>query len=147
MSSTDTGKVVPVFYTGRLSLDSRERHENPSPSRCPLFTTTLSRSPHDAPEFDSQSFSMTIVENNLFRPLGWQPTRPVEPYRLLGTILARDANTPPEAIIKSSTGHQTYIVTLGSNLDVDTQVVDIQSKQVTLSTQGQHRTLILPIGF
>ena len=93
------------------------------------------------------SFYRTIINNNLFRPLGWTPPRPIEPYRLIGTKLASDETTPPQAILQSTTGHQTYIVTLGSNLDADPQVVDIQSKQVTLSTQGQHRTLMLPIGF
>ena len=97
--------------------------------------------------FDTETYYRTIIENNLFRPLGWTPPRPRESYRLLGTKLATDANTPPQAILQSTTGHQTYIVTLGSNLDADTQVVDIQSKQVTLSTYGQQRTLMLPIGF
>ena len=97
--------------------------------------------------FDSEAFYRTIINNNLFRPLGWTPPRPIEPYRLLGTKLASDETTPPQAILQSTTGHQTYIVTLGSNLDADTEVVDIQSKQVTLSTQGQHRTLMLPSGF
>ena len=97
--------------------------------------------------FDTETYYRTIIENNLFRPLGSTPPRPIEPYRLLGTKLATDANTPPQAILQSTTGHQTYIVTLGSNLDADIQVVDIQSKQVTLSTYGQQRTLMLPIGF
>ena len=97
--------------------------------------------------FWQSDFYRTIIDNNLFRPLGWTPPCPIEPYRLLGTKLARDANTPPQAIVQAVTTNTTHIVTLGSNLGVDTQVVDIQSKQVTLSTQGQQRTLILPSGF
>ena len=99
------------------------------------------------PVFETEAFYRTIIENNLFRPLGWRPPRPIEPYRLLGTKLASDETTPSQAILQSTTGHQTYIVTLGSNLDADTQVVNIQSKQVTLSTREQYRTLMLPIGF
>jgi len=95
----------------------------------------------------SEAYYRTIIDNNLFCPLGWTPPRPSEPYRLLGTVLASDATTPPQAILQSTAGEKTYIVTLGSNLDANTQVVDIQSKQVTLSTQGQQRTLMLPIGF
>ncbi|RKU21583.1 hypothetical protein C6499_21525 [Candidatus Poribacteria bacterium] len=98
--------------------------------------------------FDAEvSFKRTIIDNNLFRPLGWTPPRPTESYRLIGTILPRSANTPPKAILQTTAGHQTYIVTLGSNIDANTQVVGIQSKQVTLSTQGQQRTLMLLIGF
>ena len=94
--------------------------------------------------FDSEvSYYKTIIENNLFRPLGWQPTPPVEPYRLIGTIFARDANTPPEAIIESTTEHQTHIVKLGDKLDAETEIVEIQPKQVTLSSKGQQRSLFL----
>ena len=129
--------------------------KGPTPPPEPLTRTDTAEPPQNRagdrtrtrPVFDSEAFYRTIIDNNLFRPLGWTPPRPQEPYRLLGTILPRDANTPPQAILQSTTGHQTYIVTLGSNLDADTQVVDIQSKQVTLFTQGQQRTLMLPSGF
>jgi len=67
--------------------------------------------------FDSASHYRTIIDNNLFRPLGWTPPRRVEPYRLLGTKLARDANTLPQAILQSTTGYQTYIVTCRTSTD------------------------------
>ena len=35
--------------------------------------------------FDSFAYYRTIIDNNLFCPLGWTPPRPVEPYRLIGT--------------------------------------------------------------
>lgn len=97
--------------------------------------------------FDSVAYYQTIIENNLFRPLGWRPPVPREPYRLLGTVVARDADTPPQAIIESTTGETTYIVTTGEPLDASTEVVSIESKSVTLSTNGQQRTLHLPSGF
>ncbi len=50
--------------------------------------------------FDSEAFYQTIISNNLFRPLGWAPPRPTEPYRLIGTILPIDAKTPPKATIQ-----------------------------------------------
>ena len=95
----------------------------------------------------SDAFLRTIIDNNLFRPLGWRPPRPREPYRLIGTILPRDENTPPRAIFQTIAGNKTYIVTIGENLDTHTEVVDIQSKQVTLATDGKQRTLKLPIRF
>ena len=97
--------------------------------------------------FDVEAFKRTIIDNNLFRPLGWTPPRPIEPYRLLGTILPRSANTPPQAIIQMTAGNRTYILTPGEKIDADTEVVSIESKAVTLSTNGQQRTLHLPIGF
>ena len=93
--------------------------------------------------FDSDSFYRTIIDNNLFRPLGWTPPRPKEPYRLLGTLLPRDDRTPPKAIIQTTAGNQTYIVSIGEPLDASTEVVEIKPKQVTLSTDGQRRTLKL----
>ena len=93
--------------------------------------------------FDSESFYRTIIDNNLFRPLGWSPPRPKEPYRLIGTVLPRSANTPPTAIIQTTAGNTTYIVSIGEPLDASTEVVEIQPKQVTLETEGQRRTLRL----
>ncbi len=95
------------------------------------------------PVFDSESYYRTIIDNNLFRPLGWAPPRPTEPYRLLGTIVSPDADTPPQAILQTTIGNTTRIVTTGEKLDTDTEVVDIQPKQVTLSTKGQQSTLKL----
>ncbi len=94
----------------------------------------------------SETYYQTIIDNNLFRPLGWTPSRRVEPYRLLGTILPRKANTPPKAILQSTAGNTTYIVSI-EKIDAETEVVSIESKQVTLSTNGHRRTLRLAIGF
>lgn len=73
-----------------------------------------------------------IIDNNLFRPLGWTPPLPREPYR-----------APPKAIIESSAGNQTHIVSLGDKLDAETEIVEIQPKQVTLLSNGQQRLLFL----
>lgn len=96
--------------------------------------------------FSAAAFKRTIVENNLFRPLGWRPPVPVEPYRLLGTILPTDASSPPRAILQTTTGNQTYIVSAGDPLDASTEVVDISGKSVVLSTEGRERTLELNTG-
>ena len=99
------------------------------------------------PVFDTEAYYRTIIENNLFRPLGWTPPRPTEPYRLIGTILPCRANTPPQTIIQSTAGNTTYILLVGEKIDANTEVVSIESKQVTLSRNGQKRTLRLPSGF
>ena len=93
--------------------------------------------------FDSASYYRPIIKYNLFRPLGWTPPVPREPYRLIGTILPRAANTPLQAIIQSTAGNKTYIVTLGNKLDAETEIVEIQPKQVTLSSKGRQRLLFL----
>ena len=115
-------------------------HSEHAPQRQTRKTETLA-------DFQKTAFYRTIIDNNLFRPLGWRPPRPIEPYRLMGTILPRAANIPPRAIIQTTAGNQTYIVTTGEKLSADTEVVLIESKRVVLSTNGQQRTLKLPSVF
>ena len=94
--------------------------------------------------FQKSEFYRTIIDNNLFRPLGWTPPRPQEPYRLLGTIIPIDAKSPSKAIIQNTVGNQMHIVTIGEKLNTDTTITDIQPKQVTLEKVGQKpRTLTL----
>ena len=97
---------------------------------------------------DSESFYRTIIDNNLFRPLGWTPPRPKEPYRLIGTLLPRDDTTPARAFLQSTTGnHKTYRVSPGDKVDDTTKVVSIARKSVVLETDGKQRTLRLHIRF
>lgn len=94
-------------------------------------------------DFQTTDFYRMIVDNNLFRPLGWTPPRPREPYRLLGTRTPTDGKSEAQAILQSTTAGSTYTVSLGETLDPDTTVVDIQPKQVTLEKAGVRRTLHL----
>jgi hypothetical protein len=131
-----------LFVAIYVSLHS----ETPSPARVPDAVSPLpSRrvALTDPPVFSAESLKRTIIENNLFRPLGWTPPRPIEPYRLIGTILPTDDRTPPTAIIETTAGQKTYIVTTGEQIDAETEVVSIQGKAVRLSTEGQTRTLKL----
>jgi len=93
--------------------------------------------------FQESEFYRTIVDNNLFRPLGWTPTRPREPYRLIGTLLPTAADTPARAILETTSGETRQTVSVGDKLDADTTVTDIQPKQVTLEREGLSTTLRL----
>lgn len=101
----------------------------------------------DLKHFQNSDFYRTIIDNNLFRPLGWKPPRPQEPYRLLGTIIPIDAKPPPKAIIQNTVGNQIHIVAVGDNLDTETHVTDIQTKHITLKKNGQQRQLTLKSSF
>lgn len=98
------------------------------------------------PVFDSESYYRTIIDNNLFRPLGWSPPVRVEPYRLVGTIFPRDKNRPAQAIIEPVSGGTPHFVGVGDAIEGETMVVSIQAKSVTLETAGQSRTLSLETG-
>ncbi len=128
--SLDTPNPTTEIVTVKITPSPRHQRIHFQPSFPPLFP--------------SDPFYRTIIDNNLFRPLGWTPPRPSEPYRLLGTIrFPTDANIPPKAILQTTAGNTTRIVTLGEKLDADTEVVNILQKQITLETNGQQRTLSL----
>ena len=88
-------------------------------------------------------FYRTILDNNLFHPLGWRPPHPREPYRLLGTLIPCDGKSKAQAILQKNPTERIYTVTIGDQLDADIIVIDIQTKQVTLEKTGQRRTLTL----
>ena len=100
-------------------------------------------SPDTLTDFQSSGFYRMIIDNNIFRPLGWRPPRKREPYRLLGTLLPTTANTPKQAILQVNTSKQTHIVKIGDKLDADTTVIDIHPKAVQLEKDGHPRTLKL----
>lgn len=111
--------------------------QTPTPqSSAPRFSLTT-------PEFDVETFKRTIIDNNIFRPIGWTPPRPLEPYRLIGTLLPRDANRLAEAVIESTPGKAISIVSVGETLDTETKVVSIENKTVVLESGGVRRTLRL----
>ena len=93
-------------------------------------------------QFRETEFYRTIIDNNLFRPLGWRPARPRDPYRLLGTLIPKDRNTPKKAILQTTVGNTTHTVRIGKRLGEYT-LTDIQPKQVTLEKDGQVQTLKL----
>ena len=110
----------------------------------PRFQSTQKREPDSLTDFQNTEFYRTLIDNNLFRPLGWTPPRPIEPYSLIGTIIPRDRNTvSPQAIIQATAANKTHIVTIGEKLDANTKVTDIQPKQVTLEKAGVQQTLTL----
>ena len=107
-------------------------------------TVSESKSTQEPSEtFQETEFYRVIIDNNLFRPLGWRPPRPRETYRLLGTILPTDANIPKQVILEKNPVGRIYTVTIGETLDTDITVTDIQPKQVTLEKAGVRRTLHL----
>ena len=136
----------PVYFC-LISLTYTQTQDAILPDKT-VSISTRSRKPFVPPrvlstDFRDTAFYRTIVDNNLFRPLGWRPPRPRETYRLLGTILPTDSNTPKQAILQKPLVGRIYTVTIGEPLDTDTAVTDIQQKQVTLENAEHQRTLKL----
>ena len=117
-------------------------------SQLAISTATVStlevtdRSTAGAPQVP-RDFYRTIIDNNIFRPLGWSSPRPKETYRLIGTLIPCDGKSKAQAILQKNPAGKTYTVTIGDQLDADIIVIDIQTKQVILEKAGQRRTLTL----
>ena len=130
-----------------LLTDTQPKYETPTETQHPVSPRVFPRlfsTPQDSlKDFQKSEFYRTIVDNNLFRPLGWTPPRPREPYRLIGTFIPTAADTPKQAILQTTAGERRHTVTIGERLDAATTVVDIQPKEVTLQRDGRKTTLRL----
>ena len=112
----------------RFPLDRRQQHRKTESVR-----------------FEDTDFYRTIIDNNLFRPLGWTPPRPVSPYRLLGTLVsgATDGVWVSKAII--AVRGEMRVVEIGDSLDSETKVLGIDRRSVLLETSGKEQILTLPV--
>ena len=154
-----TGLVLAILFLLYATMHTRPKNRTipiktqthsavsttPPPAR--FQPSTYANEDMELKHFQHSDFYRTIIDNNLFRPLGWTPPRPQEPYRLLGTIIPIDAKSAPKAIIQNTVGNQTHTVTIGDTLDPDTYVTDIQTKHITLKKNGQQRQLTLKSSF
>ena len=94
--------------------------------------------------FQNTPFYRTILENNLFAPLGSVLiTDAPNDYQLLATLIPRDTTAAKkrEAIIRKTAENTTHRFTLGEKLDAQTTLIDIQPKYITLERNGERRIL------
>ena len=84
---------------------------------------------------ENAAFYKTIVDNNLFRPLGWTPPNNEPSYSLVGTAV--DPNGAiSQATLLEKRSNRYHFVTIGTKVG-DMTVKDIQAKQVTLDKAGE----------
>ncbi len=81
------------------------------------------------------SFYQTIIDNNIFRSLGWQPPRKQPDYTLIGTAVSQNV-ADSKAFILERRSNRLHTVKVGDTLD-DARVKEIQSKRVTLHEAGK----------
>ena len=88
---------------------------------------------------ENEAFYKTIVDNNLFRPLGWTLPNNEPAYGLVGTVV--DSNGAiSQATLLETRSNRYHFVTIGTKLG-DITVKDIQRRQVTLDKVGENITL------
>ncbi len=88
---------------------------------------------------ENEAFYKTIIEYNLFRPLGWTPPKNEPSYSLEGTAVNQDG-VISQATLLERRSNRYHFVTVGTKLD-DMTVKDIQAKQVILDKGGETVTL------
>ena len=89
---------------------------------------------------ENAAFYKTIIDNNLFRPLGWTPPNNEPSYGLVGTKVVDPNEGISQATLLERRSNRYHFVTIGTELDGMT-VKDIQGKQVVLDKAGETVTL------
>ena len=89
---------------------------------------------------ENAAFYTTIIDHNLFRPLGWTPPNNEPAYSLIGTKAVDSNNAISQATLLERRSNRYYFVTIGSKVG-DMTVKDIQAEEVTLDKAGETITL------
>ncbi len=92
-------------------------------------------------QVDPEAFYQTIIDNNIFRPLNWEPPLHESAYTLLGTAIATDGSSAT-AYIQERKSNRFYAVSVGQQVGTMT-VKTITPKRVTLTQNGESLTLAI----
>ncbi len=125
------GKMMPDQKRANPEIqnvgkDASARRKNPSVNR-------------DKEPNGNANFYRVIVENNLFRPLGWQKPNSEPQYTLIATLIEPEGNTD-RAFLMDRKSNQSYYVAIGEKVG-DAVVKDIKSNQVILYKVGDIMTI------
>jgi len=88
---------------------------------------------------ENAAFYKVIIDNNLFRPLGWTPPNNEPAYTLIGTAVGAEGAVS-QATLLEKRSNRYHFVTIGTKLG-DMTVKDIQAKHVILDNAGKPITL------
>lgn len=92
-----------------------------------------------APPHNPESFYQFIIDNNLFRPYGWQPPKQQSIYTLIGTAVSENIENS-KAIILERSSDRMHIVKVGDVFG-EALVKVIESKRVILNEGGKEIVL------
>lgn len=95
--------------------------------------------------YDPSDYYQIIVDNNIFRPLGWKPPNKKPEYSLLG-ISFDPTNNRSEASVLEERSNQLHIVRVGDKIG-DAIIKEIAKKTVSLYKDGEMITLKSRVGF
>ena len=88
---------------------------------------------------DKPDFYRVIVDNNIFRPLGWRPPNKEPEYTFIGTRVD-SSGTVAEAYVLESRSNQFFMASIGDKIG-DAVVKEIKEKEIILDKNGEVITL------
>ena len=88
---------------------------------------------------ENAAFYKTIIDYNLFRPLGWTPPNNEPAYSLASTAVNRNGAIS-QAMLLEKRSNRYHFVTIGTKLG-DMTVKDIEARRVILDKAGETITL------
>ena len=91
------------------------------------------------PSNDNQNFYRVIVENNLFRALGWRKPKREPDYVLIGTLIEQNGKVA-KAFVMEQRSSRYYSVSVGEKIGKST-VEKIEANQISLNSAGKTVTL------
>ncbi len=119
-------------------------HVHPTaPDPVPIHNHMTTRSSRDAgarqPPDTPQDFYRTIIDNNIFRSIGWQPPKKQPIYTLIGTAVAQNVEDS-KAFILERRSNRLHIIKVGDVFG-EALVKVIESKRVILNEAGKEIVL------
>ena len=88
---------------------------------------------------ENTDYYRTIVDNNIFRPLGWRPPKKEPEYEFIGTSVEENG-AKLEAYVNERRSNKFYIATIGDKVG-DAVVKEISEKEIILDKDGETITL------
>ena len=129
--------IISAFIYRQKTTKSNSDMEYPVTEK-PVTTDVVKPQLKKNTDSDNKSpedFYRTIVDNNIFRPLGWRPPKKEPEYTLIGTRSYSDGDIA-EAIILERRSNQLKTVKVGETFGKVT-VKEIKPKQVILDDKGK----------
>ena len=85
-------------------------------------------------------FYRVIVDNNIFRPLGWRPPNREPEYTFIGTRVDSNGDAAAEAYVLETRSNQFFMASIGDKIG-DAIVKEIKKKEIILDKNGEVITL------
>ena len=101
----------------------------------PHVNKSIPKKNKDAISKNTDEFYQPIIDNNIFRRLGWKPPKKPEEYVLIGTASTKNNNNS-KAFILETKSKQLHTVKIGDSIGKAT-ITEIRDKQVTMVKDGK----------